>query len=372
MWVAPATGADRAGLKQSVTRTIRPLMARYGIPGMAVGVVAGGEGLVFNFGVASKETGQPVADDTLFEVGSDTKTFTATLAAYAVLSGQLDLSDPVSRHLPTLKGSAFDQVRLLDLGTHTAGGLPLQVPDGIANDGQLVDYFRSWKPAYAPGTTRVYSNPSIGLLGWIAARSLGGDFVPVMEGRLFPALGLTHTYLVVPAAQQARYAQGYTAKGSPVRLAPGVMGAEAYGVRTTAADMLRFVEANLGMLPLDAQWRRALLATHTGYYQVGPMTQDLIWEQYPFPVALPVLLAGNAPRMLFEANPAVALHPPQPPRDDVLLNKTGSTNGFGAYVAFAPKAGVGIVLLANRSYPIEGRVTAGYEILRQLEGPETE
>ena len=79
------------------------------------------------------------------------------------------------------------------------------------------------------------------------------------------------------------------------------------------------------------------------------------------------LLAGNSAKMLFAANPVTELDPPLPPRDDVLIDKTGSTNGFGAYVAFVSERKIGIVLLANKSYPISARVTAAYQILTRLD-----
>jgi beta-lactamase class C len=132
--------------------------------------------------------------------------------------------------------------------------------------------------------------------------------------------------------------------------------------------LLSFLAANMGMLDLDATVQRALTDTHTGYYRVGAMTQDLIWEQYRYPVTLAQLREGNSPTLLFDANPVTALDPPSPPRDDVVLNKTGSTNGFSAYVAFSPAKKIGIVLLANKSYPIDARVSAAYAILTQLEG----
>jgi beta-lactamase class C len=96
------------------------------------------------------------------------------------------------------------------------------------------------------------------------------------------------------------------------------------------------------------------------------MTQDLIWEQYDYPVALQDLLAGNAGKIASEPTPATELHPPTPPRDAVLINKTGSTNGFAAYVAFVPQKQLGIVLISNRNYPIDARVTAAYDILTRL------
>ncbi len=52
----------------------------------------------------------------------------------------------------------------------------------------------------------------------------------------------------------------------------------------------------------------------------------------------------------------------------MLINKTGSTNGFGAYVAFVPARGIGVVILANRNYPIAARVQAAYRILAALDG----
>jgi CubicO group peptidase (beta-lactamase class C family) len=98
------------------------------------------------------------------------------------------------------------------------------------------------------------------------------------------------------------------------------------------------------------------------------MTQDLVWEQYPSPVELKDLLAGNSANISGEANPAKPLDPPVQPSDDVLINKTGSTNGFAAYAAFVPQRRIGIVLLANKNYSVDARVTAVFEILTRLEG----
>jgi beta-lactamase class C len=147
---------------------------------------------------------------------------------------------------------------------------------------------------------------------------------------------------------------------------PGVLASQAYGIRTTAADMLRFVAANMHMIDLEPDLQRAITATHTGYYTLGSMTQDLIWEQYQYPTTLADLLAGNSDRVILAANAVSKLDPPSQPQQNVLINKTGSTNGFAAYVAFVPAEQMGIVLFANKNYPIDARVTAAHQILTQL------
>lgn len=353
-----------ASVSHAVDTTVKPLMAKNAIPGMAVGVVAGGKPFFFYYGVASKQTAQPVSDSTLFEVGSISKTFNATLASYAQLRGFISLSDKVEKYLPSLRGTPFGNVTLLNLGTHTAGILPLQVPDGIDNDEQLLEYLKSWRSAKAPGTVRVYNNISIGTLGLIVSRSMHEDFATLMDRRLFPELGLKNTYVEVPSAKMPDYAEGYRENGTAVRMTPGELWQEAYGVRTTAGDLVRFLQANMGEIPLDDSFMRAIAATHTGYFQAGVMTQDLVWEQYRWPAALSTLLAGTD--MVEDVVPAHAIEPPLQPQANVWINKTGSTNGFGAYVAFIPSKALGIVLLANKNYPLDERVKAAFDILSQL------
>lgn len=96
------------------------------------------------------------------------------------------------------------------------------------------------------------------------------------------------------------------------------------------------------------------------------MTQSLIWEEYPLPVALDTLLAGNGYEMILEPRAANLIEPLQKPRDEVWINKTGSTNGFGAYVVMVPTEQTGLVMLANRNYPNDARVQAAFRILSDL------
>ena len=164
----------------------------------------------------------------------------------------------------------------------------------------------------------------------------------------------------------ALYAQGYNKADQPVRVGPGALDAEAYGVKTSAADLIAFVQANLQPANLEKPLQQAIALTHTGYYSVGDMTQGLGWEMYRYPVTLDRLLAGNSTVMAMQAHQVQWLNPPQPPAGNVLLNKTGSTGGFGAYVAYVPAKDMGVVILANKNYPIEERVRIAHQILEAL------
>ena len=183
---------------------------------------------------------------------------------------------------------------------------------------------------------------------------------------MFPALGLKHSYLNIPASEMPLYAQGYNKQDEPVRLGAGVLADEAYGVKTTARDLIHFAQLNMGLGSTSETVRRALADTHVGYYQVGPMTQDLVWEQYPYPVELKALLDGNSNTMAYETNAAVALTPAQAPQQQVWINKTGSTNGFGGYIAFIPAKKQAVVILANKNYPNAARVELAYALLAAL------
>ncbi|HEU0135111.1 MAG TPA: class C beta-lactamase [Allosphingosinicella sp.] len=364
-----ASGGGRAeadSLRAAVDSAFRPLVREHDIPGLAVAVTVDGEEYHFSYGLASREAGVPVSKETIFELGSISKVFTATLAAFAEASGKLSWSDHPGRFVPELRGSPLDRATLLHLGTYTAGGLPLQFPQEVAGRESMLRYFRNFAPDSGPGARRTYSNPSLGLFGHVAALALGGDFATLMERTLFRELGLRRTYVVVPDQAMSGYAWGYNAANRPVRVNPGVLASEAYGVKSTAADMIRFVELNIRPRGLSGPFEKAVRTTQVARFRVGPMIQGLGWEQYPYPLPLNRLLAGNSTEIIMKSNPAAPVPGKGAGGACTLFNKTGSTNGFGAYVAFVPERRTGIVILANRNFPIPARVRAAHSLLERI------
>ncbi|MBV4491339.1 class C beta-lactamase [Pseudomonas oryzicola] len=353
-------------LQAKVDRIIRPLMQEQGISGMAVAVYARDHAYYFSYGVASKDDPVPVSRDTLFEIGSLSKTYTATLAALASAEGTLDLAAPAKRYHPALAGAPLGEASVLDLGAYSADCLPLQFPDTVQTAQQVVEFFRHWQPRAAAGTQRCYSNPSLGLFGDLAARAQHQPFSTLMSEGLLAKMGLQNTYLQVPADARGLYAQGYDASDRPVRVGPGPYADEAYGIKTSASDLLRYVRLYLQPEGLPPALAQATTITRQGYFQVGAMTQGLGWERYPYPVTLATLVDGNSSRLIREPQATTRLQPALPALSAAWYNKTGSTNGFGAYAAFVPAERLAIVLLANRNYPNEARVRAAFEILSGL------
>lgn len=356
-------------LQQIVDGTIKPLLEKQQIPGMAVAVVYQGKPYFFQYGLADVKAKRPVTDQTLFELGSVSKTFTGTAGGYAVQSGLINLHDPAADYSRAPMSAQWRKITMLQLATYTAGGLPLQLPDSVTDGSSLWSYYNNWQPQYAPGTMRNYSNASIGLFGALMAAKSGLSFEQFMKKNVFQPLKLNHTFITVPQAENANYAWGYH-NGNPVRVTPGVLDAEAYGVKTTIRDMATFMQANIApdALPAsDSTLKKAIGTAQSGYYNVGDMYQGLGWEMYPWPVNAQQVIAASENGIALKASPVMLQTPPRPATPATWLHKTGSTNGFGSYIAFVPQQKLGIVMLANKNYPNPVRVTAAWQILNALQ-----
>lgn len=352
---------------QAISEEIfRPIIEAYDIPGIAVGLTLNGEHYLFTDGMADRKAAVPVDRDTLFELGSNSKLFNAALAALAEQRGLLSLHDPVAKHLPDLSGDAFALISLYDLAAHATGSLPLQVPDDLPDRPALMAWLAQWEPGVDPASFRSYSNVSIGLLGLITGDRFGMSYEEAATSVLFPALGLRSTYVTVPDTAMQHYAFGYSRdENKPIRVNPGMLDAEAYGVKSSVTDMVYFLDAHLGHAALDAEVSAALARTRIAEYDTVHYAQAMIWEAYAWPVTAAQLEAGNSPEMALTPQP-LTRNAARLPDDAVFLNKTGSTNGFGSYVAMVPSEEIGVVILANRNYPNPVRAEAALKLITEV------
>ena len=362
-----STFAAPQQINDIVHRTITPLIEQQKIPGMAVAVIYQGKPYYFTWGYADIAKKQPVTQQTLFELGSVSKTFTGVLGGDAIARGEIKLSDPTTKYCPELTAKQWNGITLLHLATYTAGGLPLQVPDEVKSSSDLLRFYQNWQPAWAPGTQRLYANSSIGLFGALAVKPSGLSFEQAMQTRVFQPLKLNHTWINVPPAEEKNYAWGYR-EGKAVHVSPGALDAEAYGVKSTIEDMARWVQSNLKPLDINEKTlQQGIQLAQSRYWQTGDMYQGLGWEMLDWPVNPDSIINGSDNKIALAARPVKAITPPTPAVRASWVHKTGATGGFGSYVAFIPEKELGIVMLANKNYPNPARVTAAWQILNALQ-----
>uniref|UniRef100_UPI003B505BCB extended-spectrum class C beta-lactamase ADC-366 n=1 Tax=Acinetobacter lactucae TaxID=1785128 RepID=UPI003B505BCB len=350
-------------IKKLVDQNFKPLLEKYDVPGMAVGIIQNNKKYEMYYGLQSVQDKKAVNSSTIFELGSVSKLFTATAGGYAKTKGTISFNDTPGKYWKELKNTPIDQVNLLQLATYTSGNLALQFPDEVKTDQQVLTFFKEWKPKNSIGEYRQYSNPSIGLFGKVVALSMNKPFDQVLEKTIFPDLGLKHSYVNVPKTQMQNYAFGYNQENQPIRVNPGPLDAPAYGVKSTLPDMLSFINANLNPQKYPADIQRAINETHQGFYQVGTMYQALGWEEFSYPALLQTLLDSNSEQIVMKPNKVTAISKEPSVK---MFHKTGSTNGFGTYVVFIPKENIGLVMLTNKRIPNEERIKAAYAVLNAI------
>lgn len=330
-------------------RHAAPLVDSGIVPGLVVGVLREGERSYFGFGRLSND--KPATPDgrTLFEIGSITKTFTATLLADAVARGELDLDDPITVCLPEgvdpprWKGAAPTLGQLAD---HTSG--MARLPMNLAALDQTDPYAgygsdRLWENLEtsgllrAPGERYGYSNLGVGLLGTLLARHEGTPYPELVRERITGPLGMDDTAIELTEAQRARFAQPHLPGGDPVPAWTFDALAGAGALRSTAADLLTWADAQLdpGSTPLT----EAIRITHEPRFNI---------TDRPTMVALGWHIAGDA---------------------DTLLHD-GGTGGSRSILLVSPKHDAAVVVLANAA---DERVAAvGEKILQTLAGDNPE
>ncbi|WP_127492625.1 ADC family extended-spectrum class C beta-lactamase [Acinetobacter calcoaceticus] len=350
-------------IKKVVDQNFKPLLEKYDVPGMAVGIIQNNKKYEMYYGLQSVQDKKSVNSNTIFELGSVSKLFTATAGGYAKTKGKISFEDTPGKYWKELKNTPIDRVNLLQLATYTSGNLGLQFPDEVQTDQQVLTFFKDWKPKNQIGEYRQYSNPSIGLFGKVVGLSMNQPFSQVLEKTIFPSIHLKHSYVNVPKTQMQNYAFGYNQENQPIRVTQGPLDAPAYGVKSTLPDMLSFIDANLNPQKYPADIRRAIDETHKGFYQVGTMYQALGWEEFSYPAPLQTLLDSNSEQIVMKPNKVTAISKEPSIK---MFHKTGSTNGFGTYVVFIPKENIGLVMLTNKRIPNEERIKAAYAVLNAI------
>ncbi|NJD31548.1 MAG: serine hydrolase [Gammaproteobacteria bacterium] len=268
--------------------------------------------------------------DTIFEIASLTKVFTALLLADAVTRNEVRFDDPLSKIIPagtTVPEYAGHVITLVDLATHTSG-LPLRpanlraLPDasnkyaGYTLD-QLYDGLAAIRLARDPGVQFEYSNLGFALLGQGLARHAGLPFADLLSDRIATPLGLSDTRFDDDPAARARRAQGHDVDLNPIGPSGDGALSPAGGLRSTADDLLRFLE---------------LFVHSAGPGRLSGAARAMLEVDRP----------GEAPdtRMALGWRKTTA-------RGETYYWSNGSSDGSRTFMGFNPARGVAVVALAD-------------------------
>lgn len=238
--------------REQTYRLADPFVEKGLVPGMVIGLRRGDRTAIFRVGYLTPAKDARPGPDTLYEIGSITKVFTAILLAEANRRGELGIDDPLSEHLPEgIDAPTKDEqgITLRMLATHTSGlpRLPTNfAPADIDNPYADYDEARLWafveaaELDSAPGERYAYSNLGAGLLGTILARAAGTTYEDLVRERILTPLGMTDTGITLTDDQRARLAPPHAAGNAPAKnwSLGSLEGAGA--LRSTAKDMLAF------------------------------------------------------------------------------------------------------------------------------------
>jgi CubicO group peptidase (beta-lactamase class C family) len=233
--------------------TVRSLMDEFAIPGVAVGVVHGGDEEVAGFGVTSVEHPLAVDGDTLFQIGSISKTFTATAAMRLVEEGRVDLDEPVRRHLPELRLADEDtaaRVTMRHLLSHTGGWVGDYFdPIGHGDDvlAQMVSRLDRLEQLTPLGEVWSYNNAGFYIAGRVIEVVIGKPFEEAMKELVFAPLELERCFFFAEDVMTHRFAVGHDRSGSVARPWPiGRPSAAVGGVIASASELLRYARLQFG------------------------------------------------------------------------------------------------------------------------------
>lgn len=253
---AIAARPDLAALHAQLQEKVVAAAAEHRVPGVAVGIYSGGaEDYVFH-GVTSIENPLAVNAETLFQIGSTTKTYTATALMVLVEQGKVDLQAKVRDYLPEFKvkdEAAASEVRVINLLNHTGGWVGDIFEDTGSGDDALEKYvaYLEGVDQMAPmGTVASYNNAAFNVAGRLVEKVTGKTYEAAVRELLFEPLGLDETFFYDGTIITRRVAIGHAEREEqPVvaRLWPIPRSANpAGGVISTAADQLKYARFHLG------------------------------------------------------------------------------------------------------------------------------
>lgn len=247
--------ADLAKRTKQIAKFLGLLLDRHGVPGASVAVFEGDDYVEFAAGTAELRGKQAVTPDTLFQIGSVTKVFTATLVLQLVDRGLVDLDEPVGTYLPEAAANpAFAEVTVRHLLSHCNGidgDLFADVGSGPDAVARLAETLFAATPLFTPGTLYSYSNAGFVLAGRLVEVVTGTPYADAVKALVAPLGGTTFATTEEEALQHpVAFGHGKSSPDAPLMrlpfwaIAPGCAPAGSQ-FSATARDLVAFARMHL-------------------------------------------------------------------------------------------------------------------------------
>jgi CubicO group peptidase (beta-lactamase class C family) len=351
-------------------------MKTWMVPGLAVAVVKDGEVILLKgYGYRDVEKQLPVTPQTLFAIGSITKSFTVLDLATLVDEGKLEWDKPVREYLPEFRlydQFASDRMTPRDLVTHRSG-LPRHDAlwyNATFSRRDMVERLRHLEPSRDFRAVYQYQNLMFMTAGYLAERLTGKKWEEVTRERLLEPLGMTRSnFSVLESEKDADFAQPYQKAKEELKRVPfrviDEMG-PAGSINSSVEEMSRYLllhmnKGKVGEKPFGASAPGADRSQGKQLVSAANITQ----------MHTPQMVASAAPPQWPElgyASYGMGLQVTSY-SGNVLVNHGGAIDGFWAYLSFLPQKNLGVVALSNRGgQPLPMIVT--YQIYDRLLGVE--
>ncbi len=333
----------KSSLDVAVDSAARPYIQLKSTVGLSIGVLWNGKKYFYGYGETKRGNKQLPNEQTLYEIGSITKTFTAILLADAVNRHLINLDDPLNKFLPdSIPSLVYDgtPITLKTLANHTSG-LP-RMPDNFypSDPGDpfkdysvadLYGFYMNFKPVRKPGEKYEYSNLGFGTLSVVLTGVFQKDYAELVREKIAGPLRMRDTKEFLDKNDSLRFATGYNENGS--KSSPWEFEAMegAGSLRSDAKDMLKYAEANLGKAPRQLEDDIAL--THKVTFNDGGLKLGLAWHY---------IKVGD--------------------REVIFHN--GETGGYHSFLAIDTDKKIAVIILSNCA---QGTEDAGNSLMKWLE-----
>ncbi len=323
--------------------------------GMVIGVInKNQQKIIFSYGSKTLNGNEAPDENTVFDIGSMTKTFTAVLLADIFLQGNFT-NDTVDHYLPeNVKMPTYNgtPIQIIHLATHTSG-----LPRSPHADGETYPQIPNFNPEnpyqnytadhvydyltnhcnliFEPGTFWEYSNTGYGLLGHLVGLVNNSTYQDQLQTIIFDKLNMNRSSLFLTNGQLTNYSLGYNTqlKNVPYYLANDIFQGTGF-IKSTLNDLFKYLEANMGLT--ETTLEEAMELTHQPQLHQGSMgEQGLAWF---------ILTLDDGQTIIYSG---------------------GDTQGHSSYIGFNKSLSTGVIILSN--YAMHGsQLTMGHRILMTI------